>query len=283
MFDTFRRDIINTGLEDWYSMETKAASSIERCMRMCKFKMNKNALASISPHVDTFDFGSPVWGMYNAYGDTSVLARIYPDMKKSDIVLGNNIQTNIRTYALPEGVAKQQRNSMRDMFGACDSSMDAASYFHICTACVLNGKGFKNKLRMCGLTGKLLCNDCETDSVLKINMLGIILRICNSSLYMCATCCNVHIWTGNGEDLTKCTYAHTQIDTNTKPLCSVCASRYVVMGPILYPDPQRKRIARVFMCGKHTIHKHIADFTHSYSGFQEAVRATQHKKTHNIK
>jgi hypothetical protein len=75
MFDTFRRDVISTGLEEWDIMDAKAASSIERCMRMCKFKMNKNISTNTTQRMDICDFTDPFWNLPHAHGDISVLTR----------------------------------------------------------------------------------------------------------------------------------------------------------------------------------------------------------------
>jgi hypothetical protein len=278
MFDTFRRDIVSTGLEPWKAMDTKATSSIERCMRMCKFKMNKNALVRNTPVVCIPGFQNPIWNMRTARGDIAVLSRIYTDMPKQDIVLANILQSNIMTYPLPLCVGEKQKQSMYALFGACDSNVEAVQYMYICSTCILNGKGFKNKMRMCGLTGTLQCDDCCSDNILKINMIGVIVRLCNSSLYMCPQCCRTCMWKGNGTDLAKCGCVPQDTHTTRKTCCSVCSSRYVVAGPLFYPDMENSRINRVFLCGKHLLPKHTLSFIENYADLQAAIRRSRCKK-----
>jgi hypothetical protein len=140
MFDTFRRDIISTGLETWADMDSKAASSIERCMRMCKFKMNKNAHVNIVPNIQKCNFKDALWDMHYAHGDVSVLSRIYCDTDRQQILFAHAIQSNIMAFALPQSVCKRQTDSLKRIFGACDSSMNAAKSLHICSTCAVNGK-----------------------------------------------------------------------------------------------------------------------------------------------
>jgi hypothetical protein len=140
MFDSFRRDVISTGLESWTVMDSKAASSIERCMRMCKFKMNKNVPASIVPNIPSCNFQDPLWGMHYAHGDISVLSRIYHSMDKKEIAAANVMQSNIMTFALPQTIFDKQSHTLEKIFGACDFSMNSARYFYICSTCVINGK-----------------------------------------------------------------------------------------------------------------------------------------------
>jgi hypothetical protein len=131
---------------------------------------------------------------------------------------------------------------------------------------------------MCGLTGTLICDECDGESILKIDMLGIILRLCNSSVFMCPTCCQLALWKGIGNDLTSCACQPIVSDPIGKTCCSVCNSRYVVTGPFLYPDTLRNRVVRVFLCGKHVLPKHIMNFIHEYSDFQNAIRTHKRKK-----
>jgi hypothetical protein len=151
MFDAFRRDVISTGLESWDVMESKAASTIERCMRMCKFKMNKNASMQTVHSVQTCNFQDPLWGMHYAHGDISVLSKIYTDVDKKQIAFANMIQSNIMTFALPLSIRTRQAESLKTHFGSCDFSMDAMRYFQICSTCVVNGKVYFSCLFQCVL------------------------------------------------------------------------------------------------------------------------------------
>lgn len=279
MFDTFRRDIISSGLETWELMDTKAASSIERCMRMCKFKMNRNTFSNVIPHVSMCSFDNPVWGMRSSYGDAAILHKVYPDMDKTQIALAHTLQTNIMVYALPWSITAQQKASLHQNFGSCDSNISAVRYQHICSTCALNGKGFNVKMRMCGLSGKLMCDECTTDSILRIDMLGVVLSLCQSSIFMCPTCCKVRMWTGSGSDFSSCTCGSHSAAPDRKQCCSVCSSRYVVVGPLLYPDPERNRMTRVYLCGKHVLSKHVRSFIHCYRDFQTAIRNSKGKRT----
>jgi hypothetical protein len=140
MFDTFRRDVVSTGLEEWTLMDSKAASSIERCMRMCKFKMNKNIPVNTPVHVRLCNFQDPLWDMHYANGDVSVLSKIYCNVNKEQVAFANVIQSNIMAFALPLSIQQKQQDSLKRTFGACDFSMCAARYLEICTSCVVNGK-----------------------------------------------------------------------------------------------------------------------------------------------
>jgi hypothetical protein len=203
--------------------------------------------------------------------------RIYVDTDKREIELANILQRNITAYALPLVIQEQQKNSLERIYGSCHHTMHAMMYLHICCTCVLNGKGFKTKLRMCALSGKLICDECRVGNIMKISMVGIILRLCTSNIFLCPTCCQVCMWTGSGLDLSVCSCKNT-IKSPEKTCCSVCSSRYVVAGPMLYTDLERSRISKVFLCGKHLIPKHMLDLIDCYSQLQVAIRRKREKK-----
>lgn len=56
-------------------------------------------------------------------------------------------------------------------------------------------------MRLSSVTGVLSCDSCPKGSVVKVNMLGVILNICNTSYYMCPCCTKVQVWRGDGMDL----------------------------------------------------------------------------------
>lgn len=271
MFDTFRRDVVVTGLEPWDFMEAKAAVNIERCMRMCKFKLNRAIDSKTRLSVIPISHSDFFWDMKYAGGDMSVLSKVYDKVGGANIRIASLLQGNIMTYALPKIIQQQQANSMERLFGACSFQMNAIKHFCICAVCCINKKGFRSKLRMCGLTGIISCDLCQSDSILQINMLGVVLRICDSSLYMCPTCCKITLWRGDGTDLHRCCCDGDQMVSKQRKSCSACNSKYVSNGPHLLPDVVNKRMARVSLCNKHTPAAHVMSFVNDFAGLQMAV------------
>jgi hypothetical protein len=55
---------------------------------------------------------------------------------------------------------------------------------------------------MCTETGVLTCTSCKAPgTVAKVNMLGRILRIIDTSYYMCPWCLQINAWRGDCTDL----------------------------------------------------------------------------------
>lgn len=56
MCDSFRQDSVATGLEPWDAMNASARTCIERCIRICKFKMLRMADVCLKAFVDPLSF-----------------------------------------------------------------------------------------------------------------------------------------------------------------------------------------------------------------------------------
>lgn len=46
----------------------------------------------------------------------------------------------------------------------------------------------------------------------------------------------------------------------------------MVTGALIFPDFEGRRMARVFLCGKHVLPKHTMSFIHDYKSLQNAIR-----------
>ena len=54
----------------------------------------------------------------------------------------------------------------------------AAQRISFCSICAINGKGFSSKMRICCVTGKVSCISCPSGTVVTINMIGTLLKVC---------------------------------------------------------------------------------------------------------
>lgn len=108
-------------------------------------------------------------------------------------------------------------------------------------------------------------------------MVGIVLKLRDSRIFLCPICTRVRIWKGTGLDFTTCDCEVNARNTIPKACCSVCSSRYVVSGPLLLPDVKRSRISRVYLCGKHIVPKHVINCVNSYDELQTNIRQTRKK------
>lgn len=87
-------------------------------------------------------------------------------------------------------------------YGSCISLLHGVCTMHVCVVCAVNGKRPCPGMRLCAETDQISCTVCKIPgTVVAINMIGRILRICDMSCYMCPMCLRFNVWRGDGTDL----------------------------------------------------------------------------------
>jgi hypothetical protein len=293
MCDNFRQDAIITGMESWDDMDAIAEINIEKCMRICKFKMLRISEPKIKRSIDSQLFPMDALNMRYIYTDSSHLKNLYPETDVTTVNFARHIQDNIMSYPLPLWVYQHQLENMSRLHGACDTRYRAVKYNHICCTCAINNRLNSSKMRMCSITREINCVSCPRGTILKINMLGIILKICNTSYYMCPSCTNFTVWHADGHDLCpafenksglhpnksecgcmcQCTeYAQEVISYNTPVhVCSVCITRRVAKHTVTVPNLQEKKIQDVHFCKRHMPTDHIMKHVFNSIDLKHAV------------
>jgi hypothetical protein len=273
VFDTFRRDIMVTGLEGWDAMELCATSSIERCMRMCKFRVRRHAdnpRSTSTTHAHVID--NDLMQMKTTHGDVQVLSRLYPREPSYRILAASFLHQAVVVYALPQCIIKQQQESISRLFGSCDFVTRAIQNVSVCLTCAINGKALKTKMRKCALSGNLMCELCKSTNILNIEILGVLLKVCNNHLFMCPICCKLRLWEGDGFDLSECRCVASSKPAKQICGCGVCGNKYIVGTPLLVTDVPGRRVVRVGLCIKHMPPLSIMNYVTDYSALQAAVR-----------
>lgn len=229
MCDIFRQDAIITGQESWQLLNGMAAISIERCIRVCKFKLFKAPEPIVKgPHLnpELFDeAGIMMSGMLQP-NSMDLAMRLFGDdrQKAATCML---VHSNLKVFPLPECVAIQQMESADRMYSACSARLRAVQRMSFCSVCAINGKGFSSKLRICCITGKVSCIVCPPGTVVTINMIGTLLKIGSVYYYLCPCCINLKVWASDGMDL--CPWLLSTMQTTTSMKCS-CSSSSMAMA-----------------------------------------------------
>lgn len=211
MCDNFRQETVLTGAEPWADMNAVAASSIERITRVCKFKLTRIDEPTFKVTVPNEQFSATALHMRGVHGDMWSLRTLHPNRPQGDYTFAQKLQRNIKVSPLPESVYRMQLEALMDLHSACFRKMAMVHNYHFCVLCALNDRASKTKLRMCSVTGDLLCTTCPPGTVVSVNMLGVLLTVCSSSYYMCPCCTALCSWKGDGSDL--CTPLFMQSDT----------------------------------------------------------------------
>ena len=276
--DTFRSDAISTGLESWQDLDHAAGICIDRCIRTCKFKMNKSTDIVIKILPSALGFHRDALHLYSTHGCQQSLRFLSsPDIPEHAIKTASSLHSNIRVFALPQSIADRQSKTVADLHSSCWKKAYAVTHVCFCCVCALAGKGLKTSTRYCTQTDTLSCTSCPPGSILIVNMRGVLLRVCNTSYYLCPSCTTLKIWTGDGSDFhipsdgqacgctpppltnkknsaAKQNHSGTLNEFNT---CSVCSSRHINGPPIIVPDVENRCIRSVCLCIRHAPPKHI--------------------------
>lgn len=201
MCDGFRQETVVTGLESWEDMDRFASIRIDRCMRMCRLKMTKTPDPVVKHNVPPAAFCRSAFDMLGTMGDASAAKILYPAAPPDEISFACKLQKCISCHPLPLQVCSLQQEALVQLHSSCYRRFYAAHNLHFCTMCAMNGRGLRSKLRMCITTGSLQCDACPPGTVLSVNMLGCILKVCNTSYYICPCCTKLQVWRGDGTDL----------------------------------------------------------------------------------
>jgi hypothetical protein len=220
MCDIFRQDAIITGQESWRSLNSMAAISIERCIRVCKFKLFKAPEPIVKgPHLnpELFDEeGIMTSSMLQPNSMDLAMSLFGDDRQRAATCL--LVHSNLKVFPLPECVAIQQMEAADRMYSACSARLRAVQQMSFCSVCAINGKGFSSKLRICCITGRVSCITCPPGTVVNINMIGTLLKIGSIYYYLCPCCINLKVWTSDGMDL--CPWLLSMQPTPSRCNCS---------------------------------------------------------------
>lgn len=223
MCDIFRQDAIITGMESWQALNASAAVGIERCIRVCKFKLFRAPEPIIrGPHMHPDSFVQRSMSVNGLGPDSMDLAMELFGGDRNKAASCMILHGNLRVFPLPECVALRQLESMDHMHSACSTRLRAAQHITFCSVCAINGKGFACKLRICCVTRKMSCITCPAGThcfgqsfilplcpdplqcagtVVTINMVGVLLKICSVYYYLCPSCTSLKVWAADGMDL----------------------------------------------------------------------------------
>lgn len=153
-------------------------------------------------------------------------------------------------------------------------------------------QGFNSKLRICCLTNKVSCITCPPDTVVSINMVGILLKICSTYYYLCPCCMAMRVWSADGMDLLPSAVAgnkcHCSLFSSQQQAavprsmngCIVCQSKHVcTRATLLLPDVARRCMKQVQLCSRHAPPEHVMGTVTCVEEFEAVVKEHCASKT----
>ena len=281
------------------TLSEQAAVCIDRCTRMCKFKQQKIQTVIFKTVLQSHLFNAAVWDLHHTGCCHSLLRMVTPQSVSSSVIeCALIMHKNVSVHPLPQVVLHKQIESISLLRGSCKALSFATCHINICVICGINGKGIRTPIRQCCETGTLSCVQCPASTIVTINMIGVMLRICNTSYYLCPKCCSVRVWEGNGQDL-DCNTDECQCRTTTfvEPSakrqrgsgrllgahnCMACGSKHISRKPLLLPDIENKCLRNCLLCVRHTPRDTLLQAVWDYDSLQKAMTATVSKSRYRI-
>lgn len=123
MCDSFRQETVVTGEEPWSEMDLAATSRLDRCMRVCKIKIEKVQDRSVKPIRPTPQqiqhFNPDIFQMLSTYGDQQGLRCLYMAGHQLNIQLASSIQSSLYCKPMPIQAREMQEMAILQLFGGC--------------------------------------------------------------------------------------------------------------------------------------------------------------------
>jgi len=291
--DIFRLQINDLEILNLNDIDRIAVHCIERCYRLCKFKMQRHAgnKANTLPffkHVewdtmsralelveyDHFLNSHKICGKMGGdiYDYTRDLCLTLPDTPQDVLKYACIMQQTLKTFKLPENVARKQALSLKRIYSHCQDSQKEVSRFYVCMGCILMGRGQKRTFRYSCYNDTVECARChKANSIMAINMVGAIVYFFNSALVMCHVCLDIldvsvfdygidvgcrNCFMKSGEKKAEC----KQFRKKRKPCFHCCLPSSNILTLLESNPPIRMK--NVYVCNKHTPPTHVQKYTH---------------------
>lgn len=308
VFDTFRRECILTGDEEWDMMNSYCRSLIDRSRRtyrvrvaqcqgiVCYHRCQHGAGSGLMGTERSLGSGGGMgrgaaegirvgkecvqpwmWDAYHVFGNRHVMSMLYPDKTKEELMVACGLQRVIQTYALPVVVRERQQQSLELLYGRCEMLKRAKRVIRVCTQCAFASRQISDRYRLDLQNDRLSCEKCKSEDVLSIDMVGILLGVGTRYHLMCPGCCSMKQWIGLGSELISCN-CNVTVQKQSMHRCAVCQAKSVVAPLPPLPDFDKKRFLTLTLCSKHRPPNHILSGIHEvsqvwkYLAEREAVR-----------
>lgn len=279
--DSFRQSMMETDASI-QELDCIAAQNIDRCMRMCKFKMYRhtqkpitasvcvntisqnmleiamNSSLLLKPH--TYKTPKNKGKMVNVFDNTKELSLLNPMQSAELLSLTNQVHQTITVSPLPKNVAELQWNTLCRQFRNCAHRLQMARSVHLCIVCCMSNKPLSNqKFRMDTSNDTLQCTTCKNNwSVKQIDIMGFVMYYSSQAMFLCVHCGKLINHTGGIKGWLSCCQRwepppRPKRQTNRKPkhVCIRCDSSNIYHTTTLF-NRQLRSMQTVHLCFTHT-------------------------------
>jgi hypothetical protein len=110
-----------------------------------------------------------------------------------------SMQRLLRVHPLPDNIAQMQLRALHARMRVCERSAIDAMVMYVCASCCLTGVAQRGIFQRgkCRLDlDTLVCSECQSPNVLRINTLGRIVCLRNHSYYLAPCCFSIQVYQG---------------------------------------------------------------------------------------
>ena len=302
--DTFRQEVLLTGMEDWAAMEEHCAQVVERSRRTKTAKMisrpcpphSRKKRPPIAPEVISYIIQLPritPYDVHHAQGmhmasELRLLAKQGSDA--DHFSQAAEVQRTIQVWPLPANVLKIQIKALSARMRQCERSALSCPVMYACVQCIMCGsekinhtrKNDRNQKRAFPARGQcklqvephaLLCTHCNNSTVVEVNALGRIVSLKGHQFYFAPCCCSVQPYAAHGDEFTSVHCRHAAPDRapsrHLKRRCELCQN--VAQQALSAVDHLTGESHTVHLCLRHAPHPDALKFVANWQQLQEQI------------
>ena len=280
--DSFRQSCLQ---KDFCLQKINAAAvlAVERLNRLCKGKTGRNKknhkenlrdfhnfFQKCTPQQITETINLP------CIRHCSYTLQMQSNIKDlNQIMYAKMFQQNIVATSLPKNIVFEQFKAVENKLITKGSRVLQCMNLHVCFLCSCL-KGPSNAIRFNEDERTVLCDVCKCSKYLiKINLVGRILKVFDTHYYFCHFCCKVHPWRHDGSEFICCSHQkpNTQVG---KKRCIFCDKLQCETINVL--DDRIGVMQPVHLCRWHMPYDHVIPYIHNLDSLWGHIKSKTSKK-----
>jgi len=271
--DTFRQQCLQSHSFDINEVNSKAQVAIDKCNRVCKGKSRnqprhckKHRSIVISSDVIAQAISKP----FLPHVSYVKFANVHIDLRNAHEII--QIQSWVSIFELPRNIRKTQLQIVSKILHDDTVNTIQTLFMHICMACVVNDRiCLDTKMRVMA-NGRATCTTCsQHQCVVRIYVLGRVVRIKQNAFYYCSACMRVHAWRATGCEFSHCHLHQAKKITQPRVKCCAFCTRTNNLEALSVLDDERAILQQIFICNRHMPSQHVLPYIDNLQGLKTAV------------
>jgi len=263
--NNFRTVSFDTGQLNLAELNSKAILMLERCNRICSYKIRIPVRAPDIPTTMSLVHKA----IHSPLSVDIITHLLNPDLDSAQLFSLKAIQNIITRDVLVLQLQHMQMIALRKMCAENTVMAAKSLYCYVCLGCVDVFTQLNRKMRL--YNGSVVhCKTCDShEHIVTINCFHSIIRIKDTKYFWCPFCRVVHTWPASGFEMHSCqlqTHAHVR----KKAVCFICRKTMNIETFTLL-DSKLGVIQTVHLCFKHRPWPHQMPYIHDLLSFREAV------------